>query len=682
MVSFSGMKLVIVESPTKAKTLRKFLGTDYIIEASMGHVRDLPKSTLGVDVSNHFEPEYEVSKGKSQVITTLKKNAETAEKIYLATDPDREGEAISWHIKYLLQQNGRKRSPKVADDKFSRVTFHEITKSAIEAAVNAPGELNMAMVDAQQARRVVDRLVGYTLSPVLWRKVRRGLSAGRVQSVAVRMIVEREREIQAFNPQEFWDIEVDVAKDTGEILRIELVEVDGKKVGVRGQDEDKKDIVYIDSKEVADPIIADLKQATYQVVSVDRKEQQKKPVAPFTTSTLQQAAANVLGWSGKMTMQIAQQLYEAGMITYHRTDSVNLAKEAVDVARAEIGRVYGPQYVPSSPNIYVTKSKNAQEAHEAIRPSDCTKHSAGNGQQDEARLNKLYQLVWRRFMACQMKPAIYDQTAIVVGAGRYTLRAAGSIVKFDGWKKAYEQADKKQEEIVLPNVTEGEALDYKQVIAEQKRTQPPARYNDASLIKELEKRGIGRPSTYASILSTIVDRGYVERMEKRYSPTSIGEAVNDFLVGNFAEVMNYEFTAGMEEDLDRIALGEKNWREVMKSFWDPFSKAVKLADTGAGRVEIPVEKTGEKCPKCEIGELVIRTGKFGKFVSCGRFPECDYKASLKQTVEGVVCPTCGAEIVQKRTRTGRTFWGCNAYPACKWASWQDPSKKQDSPASS
>ncbi len=695
------MKLVIVESPTKAKTLRKFLGGEYIIEASMGHVRDLPKSNLGVDVTKNFEPEYEVSKGKSQVISKLKKDAETAEKIFLATDPDREGEAISWHIKYLLQQNGRKRSPKVADDKFSRVTFHEITKSAIEAAVSAPGELNMAMVDAQQARRVVDRLVGYTLSPVLWRKVRRGLSAGRVQSVAVRMIVERAREIRAFKPQEYWEIKVLLRSTKSEVrgaeFVVELVEVGGKKVRVRGtkyevqeKSGDSERVVYIDSKEIAEPIIADLKQATYQVVSVDRKEQQKKPVAPFITSTLQQAAANVLGWSGKMTMQIAQQLYEAGMITYHRTDSVNLAKEAVEAARNEIGRVFGAEYVPEKPNVYQTKSKNAQEAHEAIRPTDCAKYEVrGTESQDSVRLNKLYQLIWRRFMACQMKPAIYDQTAIVVeatgdkgqGTAKYLLRASGSVVKFLGWKKAYERAqgtgDRQQDEVILPAVVEGEGLDFQEVLSEQKFTQPPARYNDASLVKELEKRDIGRPSTYASILSTIVDRGYVERIDKRYSPTSIGEAVNDFLVASFAEVMNYEFTAAMEADLDSIALGKRNWREVTKAFWEPFEKAVKLADKGAPRVEIPVEKTGEACPKCHEGELVIRTGKFGKFLSCSRFPECDYKASLKQVVQGVVCPSCGAEIVQKRTHTGRTFWGCSTYPACKWASWQDPTKKTE-----
>lgn len=697
MVSFFGMKLVIVESPTKAKTLRKFLGNGYVIEASMGHIRDLPKSSLGVDVKKNFEPEYEVSKGKSQTISKLKKDAETAEMIYLATDPDREGEAISWHIRALLESKARsKKQKEELAKRFARVTFHEITKTAIEHAIEHPSELNMNMVDAQQARRVLDRLVGYTLSPVLWRKVRRGLSAGRVQSVAVRMIVEREREIRAFKPQEYWDIEVKLqchGDTVSQSFVVDLTEVDGKRVQVRSTESEvrgEEKGIYIDSQAVADPIIADLRQAGYVVRSVERKEQQKKPVAPFTTSTLQQAAANVLGWSGKMTMSIAQQLYEAGLITYHRTDSVNLADEAVTAARKTIAEVFGSDYVPDKPNNYQTKSKNAQEAHEAIRPTrlDVRDVSLEIKGENTERQQKLYQLIWRRFMACQMKPAIYDQTSIIVEARVsdkatqvYTLRASGSVVKFAGWKKAYERVqgsgDSQQGEVILPVVSEGEALQYTDVVSEQKFTQPPARYNDASIIKELEKRGIGRPSTYASILSTIVDRGYVERLDKRYSPTSIGEAVNDFLVTSFAEVMDYEFTAEMEEDLDRVARGEREWRALMKAFWGPFEKAVKAADTGAARVEIPVEKTGEKCPKCHEGELVIRTGKFGKFVSCGRFPECDYKASLKQTVEGVVCPDCGSEIVMKRTRTGRTFWGCSAYPACKWASWQDPSKKQE-----
>lgn len=665
------MHLVVVESPTKARTLKRFLGNEYVIEASMGHVRDLPKSSLGVNVAKGFEPEYEIAKGKTQVISGLKKAAAAAETVYLATDPDREGEAISWHIKYLLQQNGKKKTPKIAEDKFKRVTFHEITKQAIEEALHHPGDINMALVDAQQSRRILDRLVGYTLSPVLWKKVRRGLSAGRVQSVAVRLIVEREREIRAFVPVEYWNIFADVVTTTGKGLRLTLVEVDGEKV-------ETKQGYLICSAAVAEPIVADLRHSHYQVTKVERKEQLKRPNPPFTTSTLQQAAANVLGWSGKQTMTVAQQLYEAGHITYHRTDSVNLAAEAITAARETIGATFGSEYVPEKPNFYQTKSKNVQEAHEAIRPTrpGITQVS------DEPRMQKLYQLIWRRFIACQMKPAVYDQTTIIVaarGQKTYTLRASGSVVKFEGWKKVYgeklEAESQKSEEVILPDVQRGEALECKDVLSEQKFTQPPARYNDASLIKELEKRGIGRPSTYASILSTIVDRGYVERSEKRYSPTSIGEAVNDFLLEHFPKVMDYEFTAAMEEDLDRISRGEKEWKQVMRAFWGPFEKAVKVVDKHAGRVGIPVEKTGTACPQCGEGELVIRTGRFGKFMSCSRFPACNYRASLKQTVEGVVCPECGSEIVQKRTRTGRIFWGCSNYPRCTWASWHDPKKK-------
>lgn len=682
------MNLVIVESPTKAKTLRRFLGKDFVIEASAGHVRDLPKSSLGVDVAHGFEPEYEISKGKTPVISKLKKTAATADKIFLATDPDREGEAISWHIQSLLTTKKKSKKEEKSLSKFVRVTFHEITQNAIQHAIDNPGTLNMNLVDAQQARRVVDRLVGYNLSPVLWRKIRRGLSAGRVQSVAVRLIVEREREIRAFKPQEYWEIQVTLAKEAGEQFTVSLIEVNGQKVEIKGQEKAKKGSISLDNQAVVEPIIEDLKQAGYQVLSVERKEQMKRPNPPFTTSTLQQAAANVLGWSGKMTMQIAQQLYEAGMITYHRTDSVNLAAEAITAARTYIGDTFGQEYVPEKPNYYQTKSKNAQEAHEAIRPTKMA--TRDEGLVDE-RQKKLYQLIWRRFMACQMKPAVYDQTMVTVEArrltseannprGLYLLRASGSVVKFAGWRKVYPPSPKATEgqaEVILPELVENEMLTYVDLVSGQKFTQPPARYNDASLIKELEKRGIGRPSTYATILSTIVDRGYVERLEKRYSPTSVGEAVNDFLVAQFPTVMDYQFTAEMEEDLDRISRGEKPWREVMQAFWTPFEKLVKAADKGAGRVEIPVEKTGETCPKCNQGELVIRSGKFGKFVSCSRFPECDYKASLKQTVDGVPCPQCGGEIVMRRTKTGRIFWGCNNYPKCTWASWQDPRKKQE-----
>lgn len=659
--------LVIVESPTKTKTLKKYLGDGFVVESSVGHIRDLPKSKLGVDVDNNFEPEYIQVKGKSKVTSKLKSEAAKAEVIYLATDPDREGEAISWHIAELLAEKSKIKDLK---SKLKRISFHEITKTAVEEAMKHPRDVDMALVDAQQARRVLDRLVGYKLSPVLWKKVRRGLSAGRVQSVALRMVVEREREIEAFKPQEYWEINVQVATGKKDEFAISLYEVDGKKFEA-------------DSETKVKPVVADLKKAKYVVESVEKKERSRSPYPPFITSTLQRAAATFLGWSGKQTMQVAQQLYEAGLITYHRTDSVNLANEAVAAAREMIEKEFGKTHVPETPNYYKTKSKSAQEAHEAIRPTDAKKREIGdelNGKLEE-RHEKLYRLIWRRFIACQMKPSIFDQTTVVVMADKkYRLKAVGSVVKFEGWRKAYEEAVKSDEaEVILPSVETNDPLTYINLTDEQKFTQPPPRYNDASLVKELEKRGIGRPSTYASIISVLVDRGYVERQEKRFFPTVIGITVVDFLVEHFKEVMDYDFTAEMEEDLDRIALGEKQWREVMAVFWKPFVKQLETTEEKAKRVEIPVEQTGEKCPDCKEGDLIIRTGRFGKFISCSRFPECKYTAKFVEKLEGFMCPECGAEVVVKRTKRGRTFYGCSTYPTCDWASWQDP-RANTSPA--
>ncbi len=665
------MKLVIVESPTKARTLSRFLGNGYAIEASMGHLRDLPKSKLGVDLENDFEPIYELSEGKSKLIAKLKKEAKEADKIFLATDPDREGEAISWHIKTMLHDNGQKKSLKIAEDKFARVTFHEITKTAIEAAVNNPTQLNLALVDAQQARRVVDRLVGYTLSPVLWKKVRRGLSAGRVQSVALRLMVEREKEIAAFKPVEYWEVKVHLKKtvdDRSKIvdLWVELVDQE------------------LGSAKVVEPLVADLKKATYMVVKVEKKEKVRRPYPPYITSTLQQASANVLGYTAKDTMRLAQELYEKGLITYHRTDSLNLAAEAVNGARDYIKTQYGEKYLPPTANFYKTNSKNAQEAHEAIRPTDARTNALSETENGfTSKHVRLYRLIWQRFIACQMMPAIYDATMITVMADKtYKLRASGSVVKFDGWRILYntqtQTTDK--EEIILPELTEGEQLKYEDLTSEQKFTQPPARYNDASLVKELEKRGIGRPSTYASIISTVVARGYVERVEKRLIPSAVGQTVTDFLGEHFPDILDYEFTAEMEEDLDRIARGEKEWRKIMKAFYTPFAKQVKKVEETAKRAAVPVEETGEMCPECKEGKLVIRSGRFGKFLSCGRFPECKYTASYTKKLEGFECPKCKGEVVMKRTKRGRSFWGCANYPKCDYASWKDPreTKIQDS----
>lgn len=677
------MKLVIVESPTKARTLKRYLGAGYTIKASMGHVRDLPKSKMGVDTDGNFDVDYETVRGRGKVITELKKIAKTADEVVLAMDPDREGEAIAWHTRELLTPS-RGKAPK-----FTRATFHEITKDAIIHALEHPTKLDMARVDAQQARRVVDRLVGYSLSPVLWRKVRRGLSAGRVQSVALRMIVEKEAEIAAFVPQEYWLIRtklttsgIDKKSEEFEALVAgqfiaELIRVGEDKVVVKGSKDDKgKNITYIDSKKVADPIVAALEKAKYTIEDVERKERKRRPVPPFTTSTLQQAAASRMGWSGKQTMRVAQQLYEAGHITYHRTDSTNLASQAVAAAREHIESTYGAEYLPEKPIFYKTSSKSAQEAHEAIRPTQV----GTNGHLDggDAKQAKLYALIWQRFMACQMVPAIYDQTTVQIKATDSTkvfwLRAGGSIMKFDGWRRIYKGSTGKADEddVELPELTTADQPDLVQLSADQKATLPPPRFNDASLVKELEKQGIGRPSTYASIISVIVDRGYVERKDRRFFATAVGETVVKFLMKHFKDVMDYGFTARMEDDLDEIAEDKKDWRKVMKEFWGPFNKKVEGAKD-VEREAVPAEETGNKCPECDEGKEVIRTGRFGKFLSCSRFPDCKYTKNIVVTVEGVVCPLCQkGDVVEKNSRWGKAFFGCSRYPDCDWASWKKP----------
>ncbi|OGD79365.1 DNA topoisomerase I [Candidatus Collierbacteria bacterium RIFOXYB1_FULL_49_13] len=659
------MQLVIVESPTKIKSLSKYLGAGYDVQASMGHIVDLPKSKMGVEIkkignkSFEFVPEYGVVKGKSDQVKRLKTAAKRADSIILATDPDREGEAIAYHVGNLLGEG----------KKVSRITFHSITKEAILEALEHPGKLDMAMVDAQQARRVLDRLVGYELSPVLWRKVRRGLSAGRVQSVAVRLIVEREGEIEAFKPVEYWEIRVEVVKQTGkkEGLWLELMKVFGKKASVGNA---KTAAMYVE----------DLKSAEYKVSLVEKKERKAYAKPPFKTSTLQQAAANVMGWTSKKTMTVAQSLYEQGNITYHRTDSLNLAPSAVELIRKFIGSEFGAEYVPAEPNVYKTSTKVvAQEAHEAIRPTDMnmgTNSFVGSGEMGRDQ-EKLYGLIWRRTISCQMKPAVFDSVRVDVSAEGekvYTLVARGETMKFDGWRKLYRSqvsGDRDQEQI-LPEMNKDEELDFKDIKSEQKFTLPPPRYNDASLIKELEKRGIGRPSTYASIVATIIARRYVDRKERKFYPTSVGKAVVEFLVKNFPVEMEYEFTAKMEEDLDDIARGKQSWQAMLSDFYGPFSKQLDQVKDKSERVGVEAEKTGKKCPECGQGDVVIREGKYGKFLSCSRFPECKYTGKLIEYVEGVVCEKCGGKIMVKKTRTGREFFGCENYPKCDWASWKRP----------
>lgn len=649
------MDLVIVESPTKAKTLSKFLGSAYRIEASMGHVRDLPEKGggLAIDVDKDFEPKYEVLASKKANVANLKRLAKDAKIIYLATDPDREGEAIAFHVQYLLGKRD-----------FRRVTFHEITKTAIEEALKHPGEVDMQLVDAQQARRVLDRLVGYTLSPVLWKKVRRGLSAGRVQSVAVRLIVDKEREIRAFVPEEYWEIFVDLKAK--EDFRVQLAKIDGKPA-------------KIGNGELARTVISDLEQASYSVSDVVSEEQYSSPYPPFTTSLLQRAGSNVFSWSAKMTMQIAQSLYEHGYVTYHRTDSFNLATEAVEMARNYIDSTYGNEYLPENVRVYKTKAASAQEAHEAIRPTDVSRVGADlTAAGMTSRHQKLYDLIRTRFLQCQMADARFDKTSIWVDANTrtrehaYTLKADGKRMIFDGYLKL----GKTGEDVFLPEVSTGEALLLIKVDPMQKFTNPPSRYSEAGLIKELEGRGIGRPSTYAAIISTIQDRGYVVKEEKSFHPTAIGEAVVDFLVTNFGNVFAYEFTAKMESDLDLIAEGKREWVEVVREFWEPMNKQVGNVEETGLRVKVAVETTGEKCPDCSEGEVVIRTGKFGKFFSCSTYPECKYTKPYVEYVTGVVCPTDGGRVKAMKSRRGAKFFGCENYPNCMWAAWKLP-KKED-----
>lgn len=656
------MQLVLVESPTKARKLSQFLGKDFVVEASMGHVRDLPKAKLGVDIDHDFEPEYEVVDGKKTTVTKLKKLAQSAEKVILATDPDREGEAIAWHLAHLLNEKTAAAKKKKSDTTMhvDRATFHEITKDAVLEALAHPGVVRAELVDAQQARRVLDRLVGYYLSPVLWKKVRRGLSAGRVQSVALRLIVEREKEIKVFVPQAYWEIDAHLYTPKQENLIVRLSEKNNEVFEPKVQED-------------VDAAVQALHHAAYTVKSVQKTERTRVSLPPFTTSTLQQSAANRLGWSAKQTMSVAQELYEEGYITYHRTDSVALSSQAIDAARSLIVSTYGQSYLPQTPRLFKTSSKNAQEAHEAIRVTNASLRSLEEAGDGNPRRAKLYDLIWRRFIASQMESAMYDQTSLTVFAQTekdgYTLKTSGSVLRFDGWMKLFPN----QGDVILPAITEGENLQLNTIESNQKFTQPPARYNDASLIKTLEKLGIGRPSTYASIISVILDRGYVERKEKAFMATPIGETVSDFLVKYFPKELDYQFTAEMEDDLDAIARGEKKWKNVIKSFFEPFEKTVTAVTKDADRAKVPVEETGEMCPECKEGKLVIRSGRFGRFISCGRFPECKYTAKLVEKVDGMKCPDCGeGDVVIKRTKRGRNFFGCSRYPACNFASWKKP----------
>lgn len=650
------MNLVIVESPAKGKTIEKYLGKDYKVLASFGHVRDLPKSKLGVDVDKDYEPSYLIPTKARKVITQLKGEAKKSDVIYLATDYDREGEAIAWHIQKALDLESNKKTV------VKRITFHEITESAIKEAIKHPRNLDMDLIDAQQARRVLDRLVGYKLSPFLWKKVYTGLSAGRVQSVAVRLIVDREREIKAFVPVEYWSIEADL-EAAQQPFTASLILHNGKKL----------EKLTIQTKEEAEGIAKDLEDSTYKVISVTTKEVSRNPYAPFTTSTLQQTSAHQLGYTAKRTMMLAQQLYEAGHITYMRTDSVNLSNEAISGARSYIEKEFGSKYLPDSPKLYKTKSRGAQEAHEAIRPTDPKKtpDQLRNDIPDDQL--RVYELIWKRLIACQMNAAKFNQISAEIETkgktGEYTFRSSGQNVVFDGFLRLWqEKLDVKS----LPEMTEGQVVDLIKLRYDQHFTEPPARFNEASLIKALEEFGIGRPSTYAPTISTIVDRGYVRIEARQFLPQEVGFIVIDLLKEHFPNIVDIGFTAQMEENLDDVAEGKKPWVQVIDQFYKPFN-------TLLGEKEISVEKqkteeaTDEVCDKCGK-PMVAKLGRFGRFLACSGFPDCkNTKAILKPT--GVKCPDCKeGDVIERMTRRRRKFWGCSRYPDCNYATWDDPNK--------
>lgn len=719
--------LVVVESPAKANTLKKYLGKDFQVKSSIGHVKDLPPKKLGVDIKNNFEPEYEIIKGKKKVLDEIKKNAEGMQFVYLAPDPDREGEAIAWHIYDDLK--------KLKKTKIYRVLFHEITKKAVLEAIQHPQSLSLEKYQAQQARRILDRLVGYQISPILWDKVRRGLSAGRVQSVALRLVVDREREIQAFKSEEYWSIWAKLAFDD-HLFDARLAQIEGKKAEISNADEATK-------------ILEKIKGAKFSVGNIVRREKKRNPVAPFITSTLQQEAARKLGFSAKKTMTLAQMLYEGvdlqeegtlGLITYMRTDSTRLAGEALGFVRDYIQGKYGKEYVPDTANVYKNQ-KSAQEAHEAIRPTSIEHPPERVKPHLERDLFRLYELIWNRFIACQMTPAILDQTTLNIQVdgpkaplGLYLFRATGQVIKFPGFLAVYqeekEEVQKKKEaeeeengeNKLLPKVSENDVLEAKEIIPKQHFTEPPPRFSEASLVKALEQNGIGRPSTYASILSAIQEREYVEKKENRFYPTELGLLVTDLLIKSFPDIMNIEFTAGMEEKLDLIEEGKVNWQSMLKEFYKPFESTLKKAKlhmqnikkeevktehscekcgspmvikwgrrgkflacsaypdckstkefvmTEGGEVKIQPQQTiDEKCEKCQ-SPLVLKQGRFGRFLACSKYPDCKFTKSISL---GIKCAQkdCGGDLVERRSRTGKIFYSCSHYPKCTFATWFQP----------
>lgn len=645
--------LVIVESPSKAKTIGKFLGSRYKVIASVGHVRDLPKSKLGIDIENDFEPQYISIRGKGDIIKELKKEAKNASKVYLATDPDREGEAISWHLAFLLGIDMT--SP-------CRIVFNEITSKAIKEAIKNPRPIDLRLVDAQQARRVLDRLVGYQISPLLWSKIKRGLSAGRVQSAALKIICDKENEIKAFVPEEYWTITAEFKKDRSFSAR--LSEFRGQKL-------------VIENKEQNDRILEELAAGKYRVSGLEEKDRMRKAAAPFTTSSMQQDAANKLNFSTKKTMLVAQQLYEGieikgkgtvGLVSYIRTDSVRISDEAKAASKEYIINTFGEKYY--SNNIYSNKKKDVQDAHEAIRPShvelepDTIKDSLNKDQYN------LYKLIWSRFIASQMAPAKYKAVSAVIENGDYGFKASGSKLLFDGFYKVYAASKDKDEDKWLPHLDKGEELEPSKVEGEQNFTQPPARFTEASLVKDLEEKNIGRPSTYAPIVATLIDRKYISKEKKSLVPTELGFIVTELMEQYFKEIADAGFTAQMEENLDDIEIKGTEWKSVIRDFYGTFKDELEVADKEIQKVELEVELTGEMCEKCGR-PMAVKHGRFGAFAACTGYPECKNTKPIVQTID-VKCPKCGRDIVARRSRKGRIFYGCSGYPECTQSYWNKP----------
>ncbi|MBQ3054308.1 MAG: type I DNA topoisomerase [Clostridia bacterium] len=658
-----GKTLLIVESPTKSKTIKKYLGSNYIVRATMGHIRDLPKSSMGVDIENDFEPSYLTIRGKGDVMKALKKDIKASSKVVLATDPDREGEAISWHIVKALQ---------LPEETTSRVVFNEITKDAIKEAIKHPRKIDKDLVDAQQARRVLDRIVGYSISPLLWRKVKKGLSAGRVQSVAMKLICDREEEILSFEPKEYWNLETQFSNPPAK-----------KKFSAKFYG-DKKGKINLKTQEQTLKIVSEIKDKDFIAKDIKKTEKKRQPMPPFITSTLQQEASKKYNFTSSKTMMIAQQLYEGvdikgigavGLITYMRTDSVRVSEEAISASRKYVEGRWGKDYIPVKPRVFSNK-KNAQDAHEAIRPSivelvpDEIKESLSLEQY------KIYKLIWERFIASQMAPAQTLATAVNIEAGNYIFKATGSIITFPGFTSVYDEVKEESEdkEQALPEIKENDLLSLKEILPKQHFTQPPSRYTEASLIKTMEELGIGRPSTYAPTVSTILARNYILKDKKQLYPTELGAVVNDLMRENFSQIIDAEFTAQMESKLDLVEEGKLPWKNIIRDFYDPFKQELEIADKKIEHVQLTLEESDVVCEMCGK-KMVYRDGKFGKFLACPGFPKCRNTKPIVEEI-GANCPKCSGSIVVRRSRKGVRYFGCVNYPECDFMSWDEPTTEK------